>query len=313
MWSQNTSINVSNSAAQLPINYLPCHRFQDKEYFAAHIAASLAFIILNMLTCPFIVLMNALVIVAVKTRPRLQTIYRILLACMAGTDLLVGTIIQPTFITAEIIAIAGGSVKTYCIILGILGPLLSFSSIVSLFHLVLISFDRFIALKYSFRYNDIATKPRLALAVTLSWVIPGVYILLRTFTLHAFSLSFLLISSILIIVYCHISVYFITRRHEKQIKTEQICGEAATNFLREKKAWKTTRIIIGFLFLSFVPGVLFTLLGLTVSAVPRPVFLNLGLVSVFLFLLNSLYNPIIYCWRSKEIRSAMIALVVTNN
>ena len=119
---------------------------------------------------------------------------------------------------------------------------------------MLISFDRFIALKYSFRYNDIATKRRLVLAVTFSWVIAVVYILLRTFTsslLPVFSFPFLLICCILTIFYCHISVYLITRRHEKQIKTAQISGEAAANFLREKKAWKTTRIIIGAVFFVF--------------------------------------------------------------
>ena len=315
MWSQNNSINHTNSTVtvKLSVGYSGCHRFpEDKEYFTAHIAVSLASIILNMLTCPVIILMNALVIVVVKTRPRLQTIYRILLACLAGTDLFTGTIVQPTFITTEIIAIAGGSKKTYCNIFGILKLLIEFSPVVSLFHLVLISIDRFIALKYSFRYNDIATKRRLALAVTFSWVIAVVYSLLRTLIpslLPVFSLPFLLICCILIILYCHISVYFITRRHEKQIKTEQICGEAARNFLREKKAWKTTRIIIGAVFLSFLPGVLFTFLIKSISEVPRQTLIVLGVNSACLFLLNSMYNPVIYCWKSKEIRRAMINLV----
>jgi len=55
--------------------------------------------------------MNALVIVAVKTRRELQGMYYVLLACLAGTDLLVGTVTLPAFITAEIFAITGGSVN----------------------------------------------------------------------------------------------------------------------------------------------------------------------------------------------------------
>ena len=126
MWSLNHSINLTNSTAQLSSEYSGCQRFQDKQYHKAHIAASLASIILNMLTCPVIILMNFLVIVAVKTRPSLQTMYRILLACLAETDLLVGTIIQPTFITTEIIAIAGGSTNTHCKIFRILKLLIIF-------------------------------------------------------------------------------------------------------------------------------------------------------------------------------------------
>ena len=40
-------------------------------------------IIINSITCPFTVLLNVLVIMAVKKRPRLQTNANILLACLA--------------------------------------------------------------------------------------------------------------------------------------------------------------------------------------------------------------------------------------
>ena len=86
------------------------------------------------------------------------------------------------FIAEEIIAILGGSVNALCNILEILKLLIIFSFFVSLFYLVLISIERLIALKYPFRYIGIATKPRLALAVTCSWIIAGIYILLRTLT-----------------------------------------------------------------------------------------------------------------------------------
>ena len=46
----------------------------------------------------------------IKTRKRLQSIYNILLAFLAATDLLVGIVAQPTYTAAEIFAIAGGSV-----------------------------------------------------------------------------------------------------------------------------------------------------------------------------------------------------------
>ena len=51
--------------------------------------------------------MNALVIMAVKTRPSLQSKYNILLACLAETDLLVGAASQATFIAGQIYVIKG--------------------------------------------------------------------------------------------------------------------------------------------------------------------------------------------------------------
>ena len=54
------------------------------------IAFAMTAIILNIPSFPLMILMNALVIVALKPRPRLQSNYNILLACLAGTELLVG-------------------------------------------------------------------------------------------------------------------------------------------------------------------------------------------------------------------------------
>jgi len=61
-----------------------------------------------MASCPFTTLMNALVIIAVKTRPD-----SILLACLAGTDLLVGVDAQPSFIMVEIFVLDGSSPADY--------------------------------------------------------------------------------------------------------------------------------------------------------------------------------------------------------
>lgn len=71
-------------------------------------------IVLSVASCPFIVLLNVLVIVAVKTRHGLQTMHNILLACMAGTDLLVGAVVQPSFIVAKIFALNGLSPHDHC-------------------------------------------------------------------------------------------------------------------------------------------------------------------------------------------------------
>ena len=55
-------------------------------------------IIFNSITCPITVVLNVLVIIAVKRKPRLQSYANILLACLAVTDALTGLLVQPTFI-----------------------------------------------------------------------------------------------------------------------------------------------------------------------------------------------------------------------
>ena len=283
----------------------------------ANVLSTLASIILNMLSCPVIVLTNMLVIMAVKTRPRLQSMYNILLACLAATDLLVGTITQPTFIAVEIFGIAGDSVATYCSIFeNILKPLLFLSILPSLFHLTLISVERYTALKCALRYHEIVTKLRLTIAVTFSWFLAVVYTLLRMLKINSLASAvyaarpFLLILCLLVIAYCHIVVYSITRRHKKQIITEQISGEVAAKFLEEKKAWKTTSIIIGFAFLSYFVAVIPNLAKLSSFITQQSPWRG---ISYSFLMLNSLCNPIIYSWRSKKIRKAIIALIRKDN
>ena len=65
-------------------------------------ASDIITIIINSITCPFTVLLNVLVIMAVKRRQRLQTNSNILLACLAATDALTGLIVQPSFILWKI-------------------------------------------------------------------------------------------------------------------------------------------------------------------------------------------------------------------
>ena len=58
-------------------------------------------IIINSIACPFIVVLNVQVIMAVKTRPRLRTNSNILLTCLAVTDALTGLTVQPLFVFGE--------------------------------------------------------------------------------------------------------------------------------------------------------------------------------------------------------------------
>ena len=312
---QNTSTDVTNSTVPPPSEY--CLRFQDEEKFnKINFSATLASIVLNVFICPPIILMNALVIVAVKTRHSLQTMSNILLASLAGTDLLVGTITLPATIAAETFLMAGGPVTTYCTFTEKIVSSFRFLSVLtSVFHLGVISVERYIALKYSLRYDTIVTIFRLKIAISFTWCLSVLYTLFRKLivsSLHTAVLQFLVIACLLIIVYCHGTVYIITRRHERQIRTEQIpAGEDTERFMKEKKAWKTTAIILGFLVLCLLPGFCYNF-SLMFNWDPR--WLNIFRPFVDFFLVfNSLCNPTVYCFRIKAIRQAMIALLRRSN
>ena len=59
-------------------------------------------IIISTTTCPFTILLNSFVILAVKKTQRLQSKANILLACLAATDAFIGLTAQPSSILIEL-------------------------------------------------------------------------------------------------------------------------------------------------------------------------------------------------------------------
>ena len=79
-------------------------RYSTADSFYGFLIAAAVF---NMATCPFTVLLNALIMVAVKTKRRLQTHPNILLACLALTDLMIGPVVQPLHTAITIFLLQG--------------------------------------------------------------------------------------------------------------------------------------------------------------------------------------------------------------
>ena len=108
--------------------------------------------ILNVAACPFTIFLNALVMIAVKTKRRLQTHPNILLACLALTDLMVGLVVQPLHITNTIFLLEGKDFHEFCNIDLAFSFSLVISSLASVSHLLLISGERYLAMRHTFTH-----------------------------------------------------------------------------------------------------------------------------------------------------------------
>ena len=97
-------------------NTTKCPTLTDDKFVAVDDVVAVLTISVNFLTCPLIVLLNALIIIAVGTKRRLQTAHNILLASMAGTDLFVGIFLQPRdlphiwWITIDVLQVIADSI-----------------------------------------------------------------------------------------------------------------------------------------------------------------------------------------------------------
>ena len=313
-------MNLTNSTLAATNNFIPC-RIWIQEDFVQNIIFSLLSVTLNVVTIPFVVVMNALIIIAIKTRRRLQTMYNIMLASLAGTDLVVGIISQPIFVAQEIFFLTGPPMTEYCTVHRMTIWVYTSPAMASLIQLSLLSVEHYTAIKYALKYDGIVTSTRLTVAVVCSWLIANVQVIgrfgnsrpLRVITFY-FSLSAVFLS-ILVIMYCHITLYFVSRRHMKQIKSELVSREDTVKFLKEKKALISTTTIIGIVFVSYTPGIFFSILryvlpsgnyALRLTAPSRPFVATC-------ILINSFFNPFIYCWRNKELRKAFFELLSRRN
>ena len=114
--------------------------------------------------------------------------------------------------------------------------------------------------------------------------------------------------SISILIFCRIATYYEARNQMRQIKTQQISSAAAATFLKERKALKTTTFVIGVVLMCYIPNGLFRVVIVPLISSPKT-FLAIESLILTLLFCNSVFNPVIYCARSREYRRAFKKLL----
>ena len=220
---------------------------------------------------------------------------------------------------------------------------LTFNSIIIL-HLALISVERFIAVKFSLRYQSIVTNRRALIASIAVWLWGiGVCMVfpeplkaggLKTFTqfLKALTPCFkhfknqpfilqsnsvkayliflvmtLLVVPIAIVVISYSYIFNVACKQRKQIRQEE--GNLQVSMKREMKAARTVAIVVGLCLASFVPLVVILCLRFLTSTVISSEHMY---GAYFAASLNALWNPLIYCWRNESFRKNFKRLLTCN-
>ena len=263
------------------------------------------------ITSPFTVLFNSLVIVALKKRRELEKLSNILLCSMAVTDLLTGAITMPLSATFDVLILSHVPYEYICPIDFLVNKPLIFSlSISSLYHLTAIAWERNMALKSWIKYRNNVTEKRLtrlAIAVWLFGVITrGPTVLIVVADVHGKFLSMWLKGESVLMVCCLAAIcyfYFmifleVRKRDRNQINQVAILA----NTRLESKVAKTTAMITVTIVLSFVP-----LISTAIFPAFRSYAANRSAETVVQF--NSLVSPIMYSYRDKRFRNAILELL----
>ena len=266
---------------------------------------------LNIFTCPLAIVLNSLVIVAVKTKRCLRTKSNISLACLATTDFAVGLIVQPLVITNFSLFFTGSSPQTMTSTFVWVFSLVSQTcTAASLLHLLLMSGERYLAIKHPFAYeNGLVTEARIIMASGLAWMCAAIVCGIRASIFREVSVVF--ISAVIsAVVYCHVVIYKEVRRNTQQIIANQVSLAVKEKLLKNKRAFNTTVVIVLTLFLCYIPIWIWLILFIFLNGENSS---DLGQIAffpiIFLQALNSSINPLIYTARIRHFRVAFFQML----
>ena len=255
-----------------------------------------------MLIC---ILGNALVLAAIIRTPSIRSPSMIMLCSLAVSDLLVGFIAQPLFIADELIK--------ENLVLYRVSAMIGFSVCgVSLATITLISIDRFLAVQYHMRYATLVRHSRVISIIVMIWLFTLVcsgFHIWNKFLHHLLSGIYIAIC-LIISTLCYIRIYLTVRHHRSQIQAQQLavqCHYAANNtrVMRLKRSAVNTFVFYIFIVACYLPAyVLLTIFGLGYME-----WATEWSITTTVVFMNSSINPILYCWRLRKLRAAVVKTV----
>ena len=251
---------------------------------------------------------NILIIIALKRASSLRPPSKLLFGCLASTDLCVGLITQPLFVAY----IISPEHSMLCYYFSILFTRLSIIlGGVSVSTLTAISVDRLLALLLGLRYRHLVTLKRVQSYVVISWFFSIVTTLTNSYDARitrsiTFSATTL---CIVISIFSYTKIYLTLRNHQAQVhghahQGQPNGGEMPLNITRYRKTVSSALWIQITLVVCYLPNSIAAIFVLNGS---RAQFLDLAWeLTLSLFMLNSTLNPLLYCWKIKELRRAVM-------
>ncbi|XP_068749143.1 5-hydroxytryptamine receptor 1B-like [Montipora capricornis] len=250
---------------------------------------------------------NSLILVALQNVSSLHVASKLLFQCLAVTDLGVGLITQPLYAALEL-KCATKVNKNYCIY--VIKAQRSSALIlcgVSLLTSTAISVDRLLVLVLWKRYRQVATLKRVRVLTISFWVTSvsiGLTDILWSHHITNVVAAVMMILCVLFSLSSYSIIYVKLRQHQDLVQDvinhrQPTGGRIPLNITRYKTAVNSIAWIQLTLVVCYVP--FFVCLMILHSRGPLTVYD----FTVTLLLFNSSINPVLYCWKMKEVRQAV--------
>ena len=248
---------------------------------------------------------NSLILAALRKESSLHPPSKLLLRNLATTDLCVGLISGPLYVTF-LMSVGNEHCNICRYVLTariIIDPIFCG---VSLFTVTATSVDRLLALLLGLRYRQVVTLKRTYVIVITFWVMCTVFSTMSfwngliTMWYSIVGISLCLVTSI----FCYTKIFLTLRYRQNQVQDLQQPNQTnPLNIARYRKAVSSALWLQLTLVACYLPEVI----ALAIFA-KREVTMSFFLAWCYIYTLvyfNSSLNPILYCWKIDEVRQAV--------
>ena len=273
--------------------------------------------VFNGFLCYTTIILNIVTIHAVRKTVLLPKPLRTLLLSLAASDVGVGLLVQPLYISTLVSRLKQKRID--CIYYKGLSAVVSFFCTSSLLNVKTISVDRFLAVHLHLRYQELVTHKRVIAAVISIWLFSAII------SSSAFYGSLFIISQVvwfvnmtvclILVVIVYWRIYIVLKRHKNQIQGLQIQevqqgvqNSDLSNFLKLRKSALGTFYVCILFLICYLPFCIlsFLLMARLLSLISL---YEAWLYTMTLVFPNSSLNPVIYCWKMEPIRRTLMEIM----
>ena len=260
---------------------------------------------------------NAVVLWLFYKNVSLRTISNRFLASLSTADFLVGLVMDPAWIAMRVFT----QPKRTDILLKVIDMLWIHSTAATVFNLCCVSVDRFIAIRFPLRYQDIIMKRRCYAMIIMVWLISLFLPLCRGLLEDRskieslwFSLTFIIfLLPITVVTLCYFWIFKAVRKQARRMTRENRQNSDESNIparaIKNYKAIKTIGFVLGAFIVSWMPSLAVAVIDYFASINDQCFDHKLAYVVwpwiEAIALTSSAINPWIYFFRNGQFREAL--------
>ena len=298
---------MKKSICELLLQFYPTIS-DDEDFSSVHVTN----ITLNSFLSYIAIMLNILTIHAIRKASSLPKTLKTLLLSLAVSDVGVGLLVQPFYISVNVKWLQEN--YPVCRIYQAFDITMAFFSTTSFYNVVAITIDRFLAIHLHLRYQELVTHKRVVTVVISIWLISACLVLMALWVppdIRALLVFTGTVIGFLSTTVVYIRIYFAVRRHKSQIQALQVQNTAQAGEMANSASLIKSSIATFYVYLVFLVCYLPMIIWFAAHAIydPSIALKKYLLFSFTLVFLNSSLNPVIYCWKMRHIRHAVINIL----